>query len=243
MRYQTKELKLTFSAAWRSELRNALLWLPGSVAMALGIALFLLPNQIASGGTPGMAILLNHLSGFSVGTMMLAINIPLLIVGCCFLGQGFVWRTVIVVSLVSGSVDLLHYLLPVGVMTFGPLSPAVLGGSVIGLGVGLVLKGDASAGGPTIVAKLITSRTRFRPGRVIMAMDIVIVSSSGLVFGAVEPAFYSLVSVVVTGRTIDLVGRGDWAARIESVSYFISRFSIVQRGTPQSKTESPCSNP
>lgn len=211
--------------------------------MAAGIALFLLPNHIASGGTPGMAILIHHLTGFSVGTVMLAINIPLLIAGWFWLGQAFVWRTVVVVSLVSGLVDLFHCLLPPGVMTFGPLSTAVFGGVAIGIGVGLVLRGDASAGGPTIVAKLLASHSRLPPGRVIMVMDIIIVSSSGLVFGAVEPALYSLVSVIVTGRTIDLVSRGGWGARLQTVSQFISRLLIVQKSAPRSKTESPYPHP
>ena len=55
------------------EIRNGLLILIGSTALALGVTLFLQPNQIASGGTPGMAILLGHLSGLTLGTVMLVI--------------------------------------------------------------------------------------------------------------------------------------------------------------------------
>ena len=194
------------------EIRNGLLILIGSTALALGVTLFLQPNQIASGGTPGMAILLGHLSGLTLGTVMLVINIPLLVIGYCYLGQGFVWRTIVAVVLVSGLVDLFNEVIGVVSLTGSPLLAAVIGGAAIGIGVGLILRGNASAGGPTIIARILSVRTRIRPGQVILAIDIAIVLSSALVFGALAPAFWSLVSVVVTGRCVDLA-LGDFRLR------------------------------
>ncbi len=188
----------------RAEAGNIMLLLSGSLSLALGVTLFLQPNQIASGGTPGMAILLCHLSGLTLGTVMLAINIPLLVIACCYLGQSFVWRTVVTVVLISGLVDLCNEAIGVTALTRSPLVAALCGGAAIGVGVGLILRGNASAGGPTIIARIISTRSRIRPGQVILAIDILIVLSSVFVFGALAPAAWSLVSVIVTGRCVDL---------------------------------------
>lgn len=190
---------------WRAELSNALLLLFGSLLLAFGVSAFLQPNQIASGGTPGMAILVSYLSGLSTGTIMLLINVPLLVLGYVYLGQGFVWRTVVAVGAVSGWVDLFNEILEISALTADPLLAALYGGAAIGVGVGLILKGNASAGGPTIIARIVAQHTSIRPGQLILVMDALIVSSSALVFGAIEPALLSLLSVFVTGRCIDLV--------------------------------------
>lgn len=223
---------------WRAELRNGLLSLLGSALVALGVTAFLQPNQIASGGTPGLAILISYLSGLSAGTVMLAINIPLLIIACRFLGQAFVWRTVAAVALVSGLVDLCNEILHLPALTHNPLLAALTGGAAIGIGVGLILKGQASAGGPTIIARILADRTQLRPGRMILVMDAVIVGSSALVFGAIEPAMWSLLTVVVTGRCIDLALREDWAERIYSLRRRVALVIMPEGGAYVAESES-----
>lgn len=212
-----------FCSKWAGEIGNGALILAGSIALALGVTLFLQPNQIASGGTPGMAILICHLSGLTTGSVMLAINIPLLIVGCYFLGQGFVWRTVVSVMLVSGLVDLFNEVIGVPAVTRSPLLAALCGGAAIGIGVGLILKGNASAGGPTIIARLVASRSRIRPGQVILLLDVAIVLSSVYVFGAIEPALWSLISVLVTGRCVDLTLSNNWGSRLGVIRCYVTR--------------------
>ncbi|MCK4501983.1 MAG: YitT family protein [Desulfuromonadales bacterium] len=192
---------------WHAEIKNWVQILLGSIALALGVTAFLQPNQIVSGGTPGMAILLCHLSGLTVGTLILAINIPLLILGYFYLGQGFVWRTLVVVVGLSGLVDLFSEVLKIGAVTNNPFLAAIYGGAAIGIGVGLILKGNASAGGSTIVTRILANHIPLRPGQLLLCMDAMIVISTALVFGAVTPALWSLVSVIVTGRCIDLVLR------------------------------------
>jgi len=193
---------------YSDELVQGLLCTLGSLLLALGMTIFLQPNQIASGGTPGMAILLGHLTGLTAGTLMLLINIPLLIVACFYLGQKFVWRTVIVVTLISALVDLFNEVLGLPAVTNDPILAAAYGGAAIGCGVGLILKGNASAGGPTIIARIVASRSNIRPGRSILVMDALIVAASAVTFGAVEPALLSMLSIFVTGRCIDFVLRG-----------------------------------
>lgn len=191
--------------ALRPSLMNGLLCFTGALSLALGMTVFLQPNHIAGGGTPGMAILICHLTNLTAGTVMILINIPLLFVGGYYLGKKFVWRTVIVVIMISAWVDFFRELIQVPAGTDISVLAAIIGGAAIGLGVGLILKGGASAGGPTIIARIVAAHSNIRPGQLILVMDAVIVVLSLFVFGAVEPALLSILSVCVTGRCVDLV--------------------------------------
>lgn len=193
---------------WRGELENSILGIAGSILLALGMALFLQPNQITGGGAPGLAILFSRLSGLTAGSVLLLINIPLLILGGRYLGQKFVWRTVFIVVLIAALVDFFNKVLFSAALTEAPILAATCGGAAVGVGVGLILRGNASAGGPTIIARIVTDRTRLSAGRLILSMDVIIVVSSAFVFASLESALLSLLSVVVTGRCIDLVLKG-----------------------------------
>jgi len=200
-------MKAIYMKLWAADLEQNLLCLLGSLALALGVTLFIQPNQIAGGGTPGMAILLSHLSGLTIGSLMLLINIPLLILGAYFLGQKFVCRTIVTVALISLLVDFFNEVVQLSAVTRQPVLAALLGGAAIGIGVGMILKGNASAGGPTILARIIAGRSCIRPGHLIMAFDAIIVCSSAFVFASIASALLSLLSVLVTGRCIDLLLR------------------------------------
>jgi uncharacterized membrane-anchored protein YitT (DUF2179 family) len=217
----------------RNELKNLLYVVAGSLMLALGVTLFLQPNQIASGGTPGIAILINHLTGISVGAAMLVVNIPLLVIGFCLLGQGIVWRTLIAVTAISAFVDLLNIFSAKLAVPCHPMLAALCAGAVIGTGVGLILKGNASAGGPTIIAKVLMTYTRIRPGQLLMVIDILIVVSSGVVFGVLSSALWSLITVVVTGRCIDLVISDD---RSGSIVQILRNYSFI-KGLPLAKPQ------
>ena len=189
----------------RYSLMNGGLCLLGALSLALGMTVFLQPNQIAGGGTPGIAILICHLTGLTAGTVMLLLNLPLLALGAYFLGRTFVWRTVLAVIMVSALVDMFREVLHIPAMTHMPVPAAIIGGAAIGLGVGLILKGGASAGGPTIIARIVAAHSNIRPGQLILMMDAAIVVSSAFVFGSLDPALLSMLSVFVTGRCVDLV--------------------------------------
>lgn len=192
----------------RAELKNAVYMVVGTALVALGVVLFLAPNQVATGGTPGMAILLHYLTGWSIGSLMLAINIPLLLVGMKTLGKAFGLRTVISILLISGFVDLFKEVMQLSAVSDHLLLAALFGGVIIGIGVGLILRGNSSAGGSTIIARMIAHRTHIKPGQTILMIDVLIIISSAFVFNGIEPSLWSLISIYVTSRCIDTVLTG-----------------------------------
>ena len=190
------------------ELRNILLIGLGSVFLALGVILFLAPNQIATGGTPGVAILLHFIVDLPIGGLMVLINLPLLLIGWKLLGRAFALRTVGAILLTSLLIDLFAEILKLQALSNNTLLATLYGGIAVGLGVGLILRGNASAGGSTIIARIVASRSHIKPGQVIFGLDLLIVLATAVVFRSIEPALWSLIGIYVTSKCIDTVLTG-----------------------------------
>ena len=188
----------------KSEIKNYIYITVGTALVSLGIVLFFVSNNFTTGGTPGMALLLHHISGLTIGSMVIAINIPLLIVGIKYLGKMFAIRTIVAILLTSLFIDLLLEVLQVDGITENILLAAIFGGVIIGLGVGLILQGNASAGGSTIIAKIVCANSEIKPGQVILFVDFFIIVSSIYVFGDIDKALWSILSIYVTSRCIDM---------------------------------------
>ena len=191
-----------------TELKNAAYLLFGAAFLAVGVVLFLAPNQIATGGTPGMSILLHYLLDLPIGSLMVAINVPLLLLGAKMLGRAFAVRTVIVILLSGLFIDLGAEVLQLPALSHDTLLATLYGGIVVGCGVGLILRGNASAGGSIIIAKIVSSRSHIKPGQVILTLDLLIIIASALVFNDIDRALWSLISIYVTTKCIDMILTG-----------------------------------
>jgi len=186
------------------EIRNYSFIVLGSLFLSLGVVLFFIPNALVTGGTSGMAILLHYLLGLPTGVMMVAVNAPLLLLGAKYLGRAFTLRSVITIVLSSVFIDGFNELLYVNALTNDVILAAVFGGVCIGVGLGLVLSGNASAGGSTILAKIIASKTTIKASTVILAIDVMIIIAIALIFKNVDLALWSLVSIYVSAKSIDM---------------------------------------
>lgn len=198
----------------KKELLNTFYLILGTLFISLSVVLFFTPHNFTTGGTPGAAILLHKLTGFSIGTMVIAINIPLLIWGMKYFGKMFAIRTIITVALISIFIDFFSYSLNFDLLISNILVAAIFGGAVIGFGVGFIIKGHSSAGGSTIVAKIIASNSHIKPAQVILVIDVLIVVSSIYVFKDFEKAVLSTMSIYVTAKAIDIVLTGTLTTKV-----------------------------
>jgi uncharacterized membrane-anchored protein YitT (DUF2179 family) len=124
------------------EVRRFILLLTGVVVGTLGYTLFQIPHNINAGGIGGLAIVINHYTGWPVGVQILLMNIPLLVTGYFFLGRmSFVVRTSVTVIMFSIAVDMLNIMLPRFVgsepVTDDQLLSAIFAGVVGGIGLGV----------------------------------------------------------------------------------------------------------
>ena len=188
----------------RAELKNAILILVGLIFCALGFNLFLIPNNIAAGGFTGIAQLINSVTGFPVGTVALALNVPLFLVSMKSLGLRFGLRSLIATIGFSLLLDNLH----VPVITHDLWLSTVYGGLVSGLGFGLILRGSATTGGTDMLASLIH---RLIPSiRVSVGMFIIdglVILASAFVYDTAA-AMYALICILISNVVIDFVLEG-----------------------------------
>ena len=161
-----------------------------------------------------MAILLHHLTGFSVGSMVIAINAPLIVWGMKYLGKIFAIKTIIAIVLISFFVDFFANYFTFDLLIKNILVASVFGGVVIGLGVGLIIKANASAGGSTIIARIVSNNSHIKPAQVILAIDVLIVISSIYVFKDFEKAIISIMSIYATAKAIDVVLTGALSTKV-----------------------------
>ena len=182
----------------------------GSLLVAIGLVVFLVPNQIAAGGVSGLATVLYYLFNLPVGRMILALNIPLFILGVKALGTSFGIRTIYGILILSFFTDFLSIYLPelgAETITSDPLLAALYGGLTVGIGLGLVFKSEGTTGGTDLVALVISKYTVISSGKALLIVDFCVILLAGIVFDA-ELALYALISLAITSRTIDLVQQG-----------------------------------
>lgn len=181
----------------------------GLVLTAAGIHFFKVPNNFATGGVSGLAIVIRYFfPGSSVGPLMLIINIFLLIVGFALIGASFGSKTVYSSFALSGMVWVLDRVFPISKpltgdlmleLAFAILLPAV--------GSAIVFNQNASTGGTDIVAKVLNKLTSIDIGKALLIADFVITILAGLVFG-IRIGMYSLLGLIMKGFLIDIVIEG-----------------------------------
>ncbi|MBT3205896.1 MAG: YitT family protein [Gammaproteobacteria bacterium] len=198
----------------KSEIKNYLFVVSGSAILALGVVFFFISNNITTGGGPGLAVLLHHLTGINVGILMVAVNAPLLIIGIKYLGKMFAVRSIVAIVLSSAFIDFLLITLKVGGLTDDILLASVFGGAIIGLGVGLIMRGNASAGGTSIVAKVVAANSHWKPAQVILFIDFLIILSSIYVFADIEKAMWSMISIYFTAKAINTLLSGSPSKKV-----------------------------
>ncbi len=176
----------------------------GSALFALGFAIFLIPNDINTGGISGLAMILQELLGFgSIGTLTLLMNIPLFLIGGLKIGKRFFAGSLIGMVVSSVLMDLFA-LIPFA--TPEPLIGGLYGGVLCGAGLGLVFMAGASTGGSDILVRLLQKKYRNLPiGSISIMFDAMVVLLTGLVFRDISKALYSGVVVFVCGQVIDAV--------------------------------------
>lgn len=186
------------------EIRDYILIIIGAAIVAVGFNVFLLPNQIASGGVSGISTILYSLFGWQPGIVQYAFNIPLFIAGVIILGRNFGVKSFV------GTITLPAVVLATSswdAWTMNPLLGALFGGIAVGTGLGLVFRGNASTGGTDLAAQIITKYTGLSLGTSVLLIDGLIVISAAVVFD-IERALYALIGLFTTTKTIDIIQLG-----------------------------------
>ncbi|MDN5089522.1 YitT family protein [Aliarcobacter butzleri] len=190
----------------------------GSLAMAFGTVCFLSPNQIITGGGVGISLLLHALfPQITLGIFMAIVSIPFLIMSYIYFGKYYLFKTFIVVILLSTFTDVLKEVLHIKPMTNDILLAAIFGGIFIGLGVGFVIKGRASTGSTSVIGEIVAKKTKYKAAEVLLAIDATIMFASVFVYNDINKSLYSMISVYVGIRVIDMILTGRPSKKIVNI--------------------------
>jgi len=203
----------TLAARLRALLPRYLLLTAGGLLAAINVNLFLSPSNIAPGGASGIAIIVNDSTGWPIGMVMLALNVPLLALGFRHLGRfEFLSNTLYVVLLFSLSIDVLERWMPSEGITDDLLLNALYGGVVGGIATGLVYRGRGTSGGTGILGRVLQLKTGIPISQIYLITDGGVVLVAGLVFGW-ENALYALMTLFIWGVAADHVLEGPSVVR------------------------------
>jgi uncharacterized membrane-anchored protein YitT (DUF2179 family) len=193
----------------------------GVLLTALGLDLFLIPNKIAAGGVSGIATILHYIIHVPVGATMLALNVPLFVLGILRMGLPFGFRSLYGTISLSLAVDLLAPVLPVP--TQDVLLASLYGGVLVGLGLGLVFRYKGTTGGTDLAAVVLRTYTGANIGTLLFLVDGMVVLAAWVTFDSAELAMYALLTIFIVSWLIDVVQEG--------LSY-AKAFLIISRRSP-----------
>ncbi len=201
----------------------------GAIAMGAFLELFLVPLHIVAGGVGGIATLVNHLTGLSVGVLILLINIPIFILGALNFNKAFLCYSLIGTLALSLSTQFFSQFSP---LTSDPLLAAIFGGAGIGFSLGLVISVNGTTGGTDILALVLKKWfPRFSVGQFFLLIDGVVILAAGFVFGKWEAALYSALTLFACSKVLDAVLAGvDYGQMVYVMS---DRAESISRGIYQ----------
>lgn len=184
----------------------------GAIIMAIATSLFLLPNQLSSGGFSGIATIFYYFLKIPMGTTILAFNIPFFLFAWYKLGKIFVMKSIIGTTTFSIAIDILDKF---NILTQDRFLACIYGGIIIGLGTAIILRANSSTGGSDLISMLVKEyNSNIRTSNVIIIIDTIIVGLNVLFFREVEIGLYSAIAIYLMGKMIDIVFEGIYFTKL-----------------------------
>ena len=179
----------------------------GLLCIAFGWCAFLIPSNVTGGGVSGIAAIVYFATGFPPGVTYLLVNTALILAAMKLVNMSLGLKSiygVVVFSLLLGVFTPI-FTEPLVSDTF---LATVVGAILSGIGSGIVFTQGGSAGGADLIAMMITHQRNISPGRVIMMVDVVVISSSFFIFQSLERMIYGYCVMVVSSYVVDFVLAG-----------------------------------
>lgn len=176
----------------------------GNIIYALVVKLFILPTNLMSSGTTGIALLANHFFGISVSFFILIFNVCMLILGLIVLGKKFAMTTIVSTLMYPIALEFFNQTLGEFVITNNELLNTIFAGLGIGLALGIVLRSGASTGGMDIPPLVLNHFFRIPVSVSLYVFDFIILSSQSL-YNPLERLLYGIILILLTSIVLDKV--------------------------------------
>ena len=175
----------------------------GVLAASFGLKGFLLPNMFIDGGVMGISLIIAEITTIPLSVLIVAVNIPFIIMGISAIGKQFALKSVIAITILAITVHFIDFPL----ITEDKLLIAVFGGFFLGLGIGLAVRGGSVIDGTEVLAVFVSRKTSLTIGDIVLIFNVVIFGVAAYVF-SIETALYAMLTYLVASKTIDFVVSG-----------------------------------
>lgn len=210
----------------------------GTLIMTTGTIFFNIPLKIAAGGVTGFAQVIHYyLPNMNIGLTMGVLNIILLLVGYMVIGKEFGLYTIIGAASYSGFMTIFDALIDIKEPILGDnLANLILGAVLVGLGLAIVFRQNASTGGTDVLAKILESKIGVSVSKGMLIVDVFVIAMAGLTFG-LQSGIYAFMSLYITTWVLDNTIAGFnskiqmviVSKEIENINNFIHK--EINRGT------------
>lgn len=210
----------------------------GTLIMTTGTIFFNIPLKIAAGGVTGFAQVIHYyLPNMNIGLTMGVLNIILLLVGYMVIGKEFGLYTIIGAASYSGFMTIFDSLIDIKEPILGDnLANLILGAVLVGLGLAIVFRQNASTGGTDVLAKILESKIGVSVSKGMLIVDVFVIAMAGLTFG-LQSGIYAFMSLYITTWVLDNTIAGFnskiqmviVSKEIENINNFIHK--EINRGT------------
>ena len=183
--------------------KDTLFILIGIISAGFGLKGFLLPNSFIDGGAMGISLLISETTNISLSILIVAINLPFLILGYSQIGKQFAIKSIIAIIVLAFVVHFIPYPL----ITSDKLLIAVFGGFFLGAGIGLAIRGGSVIDGTEVLAIFLSKRTGLTIGDIVFILNIIIFSFGAYIL-SIEIALYAILTYLAAARTINFIIEG-----------------------------------
>lgn len=193
--------------------KNLFFIILGAGLFSFGLNYLIIPNHLYEGGATGVNLIIYYLFRIQPWIMNILINIPLFILGWKILGKRTLYYSILGTLGVTAWLALFERI-PIHIPLEGDLIlVSILGGILMGAGLGIIFKAGGTTGGSDILARIGHKYTSFTIGQIILAIDMLVLMMTILVFHDLRNVLYTLVMVAIVSRVIDLISDGNYGSK------------------------------
>jgi uncharacterized membrane-anchored protein YitT (DUF2179 family) len=187
----------------KRHLKDSFLISLGIFSAAFGFKGFLLTNHFIDGGATGISLLVSELTGIPLYKLIIAVNIPFILLAYYTVGRPFAIKTALAIVGLSGVLALVHF----PNVTDDNLLVAIFGGFFLGAGIGFAIRGSAVIDGTEVLAIFLSRKFGTTIGDVVIVINIIIFGAAAY-FLSIEIALYSMITYLAASRTLDFIVEG-----------------------------------
>lgn len=215
----------------KKHLVNLFYILAGNTIYAAAIVMFILPNNLITGGTTGLALFFNHQFNIPITLFVSVFNVAMFLLGFCILGKKFAFTTIISTFYYPIIFGFLERMKALREVTSDPLLAVICGGIMIGFGIGIVLKVGASTGGVDIPPLVLNKKFHIPVSISLYVIDFSILLLQ-IMFSNTEQVLYGILLVITYTVVLDkvlLMGKSQIQVKVISEKYEQINDTIIKQ--------------